>query len=103
MSEQVTQTSDDLVGMSAQLEKLADTILRAAEGRRPLPMPQGDILKQLAELATECEEMLDGEISKEASKSLAAALSAIRSGLDSLVVYAALEGTSYETRTVAND
>jgi hypothetical protein len=103
MSEQEPQTSDDLVGKAAQLEKLADTILRTAEGRRPLPMPQTEVLKQIADLASECEEILDGEISQDAARTLTMALGAIRSGLDSLVVYTALEGTSYETRTVAND
>lgn len=96
-----------LIDKSADLEKLADAIMRAAEGRRPMPTSQGDVLKQLADLTTECEEALAemaGDTSSQGTlASLATALGAIRGGLDSLVVYQALEGTTYETRTVAND
>jgi hypothetical protein len=107
MSEQEAKAKDALLEKSEKLEKLADTILRAAEGRRPLPVPQGDALKQIADLTSECEEALDGVIddsfSKETLEVLATALGAIRGGIDSLVVFQALDGTSYETRTVAND
>lgn len=107
MSEQEAQTKEALLDKSVKLEKLADTILRAAEGRRPMPVPQGEALKQIADLTSECEEALDGVIddrfSKETLASLATALDAIRGGIDSLVVFQALENTSYETRTVAND
>jgi len=101
------QESRALIDKSADLERLADTILRAAEGRRPMPTPQGDVLKQIADLTAECEEAL-AEVAEDGSSkgtlaSLATALGAIRGGLDSLVVYQALEGTTYETRTVAND
>jgi hypothetical protein len=104
------QAQDEIAGLVAQaaaVEKLGETIFRAAEGRRDLPAPLGEALKQIADLAGTCEEILADHpaegIAAEASDALATALAAIRAGLDGLVVFQALEGTTYETRTVAND
>ncbi len=104
------QAQDEIAGLVAQavaVEKLGDTIFRAAEGRRDLPMPLGETLKQIADLAGACEETLADRPSEglagATAEALTAALGAIRAGLDSVVVFQALEGTSYETRTVAND
>jgi hypothetical protein len=96
-----------LVAQAKEIERLGDTVLRAAEGRRDLPAPLGEALKQIADLAGACEEIVADSpaegLGQAALEALATALGAIRGGIDSLVVFQALEGTSYETRTVAND
>jgi len=104
------QAQDEIAGLVEQaneIAKLGETIFRAAEGRRDLPAPLGETLKQIADLAGVCEELVADHttvgLAKETLEALATALGAIRGGIDSLVVYQALEGTSYETRTVAND
>ncbi len=104
------QVQDELSGLVAQatlVEKLGETIFRAAEGRRDLPAPLGETLKQIADLAGACEEILSDRpaegLAEGTLEVLATALAAIRAGLDGLVVFQALEGTTYETRTVAND
>jgi len=96
-----------LIDKAAELERLAETIYRAAEGRRPLPKALGDALKQIGDLASDSEEALAGYLDKakagDALEAAATALSAVRTAIDSLAVFQALEGSSYETRTVAND
>lgn len=104
------QAQDEIAGLAAQaamVERLGETIFRAAEGRRDLPTPLGETLKQIADLAGACEEVLVDRpaegLAEATVEALATALAAIRAGIDSVVVFQALEGTSYETRTVAND
>jgi hypothetical protein len=101
------QTKQALLDKSKELERLAETIYRAAEGRRPLPNSLGEALKQIGDLAAESEEAITAHLDDakvgDALEAVATALSALRSALDSLVVYYVLEGQSYETRTVAND
>ncbi|ACB93682.1 hypothetical protein [Beijerinckia indica] len=96
-----------LADQTRNLERLSDTIVRAAEGRRDLPASLEEVIKQIATLTTECgeavEEHLDDGLSEDTFELLQGALEAIRGGLDSLLVFKALEGSSYETRTVAND
>jgi hypothetical protein len=104
---QAVDDADGLLAQAKEVEKLGETVFRAAEGRRELPTPIGETLKQIADLAGSCEEILadrpaDG-LGEAALEALATALVAIRGGIDSVVVYQALEGTTYETRTVAND
>lgn len=106
MSE-LDEATKSLLDDSAEIERLAETIVRAAEGRRPLPTPLKDCLKKIGELATLCEEVIadhgDPALAKTTSSALTTALGAVRTGIDSLVVYQALEGTTYSTTTVAND
>lgn len=104
------QAQDEIAGLVEQakeIEKLGETVFRAAEGRRDLPTPFGETLKQIADLAGACEEIVADHavegLAKETVEALATALAAIRGGIDSLVVYQALEGTTYSTTTVAND
>lgn len=96
-----------LLDKSRDLERLGETILRAAEGRRPLPSSLGELLKQVADLAAESEEAVNEHVerafAKETLDAVATALGAVRGAIDSIVVYQALEGTEYSTRTVAND
>jgi hypothetical protein len=96
-----------LVAQAQEVEKLGDTIFRAAEGRRELPKPLGEALKQIADLAGACEEIVADApaegLSGGALAALTTALAAVRGALDGTVVFHALEGTTYETRTVAND
>ncbi len=100
-------TRQALLDKSKELERLAETIYRAAEGRRPLPGSLGEALKQIGDLAAESEEAIAAHLDDAnvgaALTAVATALSALRSALDSLVVFHALEGQAYETRTVAND
>lgn len=110
MSEQhddETLAKQALLEKSTELERLAETIYRAAEGRRPLPKPLAEALKEIGDLAAESEEAitayLDDAKVGDALEAVATALSAVRTAIDSLAVYQALEGSSYETRTVAND
>jgi len=102
-----TLTKQSLLDKAKEVERLAESIYRAAEGRRPLPHSLSDSLKQIAELAAESEEAiashLDHAYAEATLEAVATALTAVRSGIDSLVVFQALEGSSYETRTVAND
>lgn len=105
MSEQ--ETAKELSEKAREVEKMGDVIVRAAEGRRPMPMSLSDSLKSIAELTALCEEALsehmDGNLSKEGLDSLASALNAVHMGIDSLTVFQALDGQSYNTITVAND
>jgi hypothetical protein len=109
MSEQNHEelTKQTLLGKAEELERLGDVILRAAEGRRPLPTPLKDSLRKIADLTVDCEdaitEHLDEALTKEALTAVVAALNAIHGSIDSLIVYQALEGSSYSTTTVAND
>ncbi len=86
---------------------MGDTIVRAAEGRRPMPMSLCDSLKSIAELTALCEEALieqvDGSLDKETLGSVASALNALHTGIDSLTIFQALDGQAYNTITVAND
>lgn len=96
----------ELLDQAKEVERLGETVFRAAEGRRDLPTPLGETLKQIADLAGACEEIVDNAANgfdKETLGALAAALAAIRGGIDSIVVYQALDGTTYSTTTVAND
>jgi hypothetical protein len=99
--------TDELLSLAKDVEKLGETILRAAEGRRELPAPLGETLKQIADLAVACEEFVTepstDSFSQASRDTLATALAAIRSGIDGLVVFQALQGTTYSTTTVAND
>lgn len=104
------QAEDEATALAEQareIEKLGDIILRAAEGRRDLPAPLAETLKQIADLAGTCEEVVADRpaagLDEKILDALGGALTAIRSAIDGLVVYQALEGTTYETRTVAND
>jgi hypothetical protein len=104
------EAQDEVRGLLAQaneVERLGETVFRAAEGRRDLPTPLCETLKQIADLAGACEEIVAdrpaGGLAEDILEALGAALAAIRGGIDSVVVYQALEGTTYETRTVAND
>ncbi len=110
MSEQENrdeETKTALVAKSEQIERMGDNIVRAAEGRRPMPISLGDCLKNLADLTTTCEEALadhlEAPLAKDSFVALAAALSALHMGIDSLIVFQALEGAAYHTITVAND
>jgi ethanolamine ammonia-lyase large subunit len=97
----------DLLDKAKAIEKVSETIIRAAEGRRPLPTSLTDSLKQIGELTGECEELLtdylDQPSAKETLAAVLSALNAIHGGIDSLIVFQALEGSSYSTITVAND
>jgi len=107
MSETEDQTKQTLLTKAQEVEKLADIVVRAAEGRRALPKPLGDTLKQIAELTSLCEDAvadhIEGALSEDAMSALATALTALHSGIDSLIVFHALEGSAYLTLTVAND
>lgn len=100
-------TKQSLLDKSKEVERLAESIYRAAEGRRPLPHALSESLKQIGELAAESEEAvaahLDHAYAEETLEAVATALGAVRSAIDSLVVFQALEGSAYSTRTVAND
>ncbi len=101
------ETTKELSEKAKEIERMGDTIVRAAEGRRPMPISLSDSLKSIAELTALCEEalgeQLDGQLDKEALGSVAAALNAIHVGIDSLTIFQALEGAAYNTITVAND
>jgi len=104
---ELDEMTKSLLDDSAEIERLAEITVRAAEGRRPLPTPLKDYLKKIGELATLCEEVIaehvEPPIAKETSAALTTALGAVRIGIDSLIVYHTLEGTTYSTTTVAND
>ncbi|WP_026608228.1 hypothetical protein [Methylocapsa acidiphila] len=106
-SEEEAEARRSLLEKSKGLERLAETIFRAAEGRRDMPQPLADSLKQIGDLAAESEEAITAHLDDanvgEDLEAVATALSALRSAIDSLSVFTALEGSSYETRTVAND
>ncbi|WP_034997996.1 hypothetical protein [Beijerinckia mobilis] len=105
--EREAEITKALQEQTRNLERLSDTIVRAAEGRRDLPAALEEVVKQIGALTTECseaiEEHLDKNLSEEALGYVRDALEAIRSGLDSIVVFKSLEGAAYDTRTVAND
>jgi hypothetical protein len=101
------ETSKELSEKAQEIERMSETIVRAAEGRRPMPISVADTLKNIAALTALCEEalteQLDGSPDKATLGSLAAALSAVHTGIDSLTIFQALEGAAYNTITVAND
>ncbi|MGB8278875.1 MAG: hypothetical protein WCF20_13215 [Methylovirgula sp.] len=105
MSQQ--ETTEELSEKAKEIERMGDTIVRAAEGRRPMPISLSDSLKSIAELTALCEEALgehlDGKLGKDALSSVVIALNAVHAGIDSLTVFQALEGAAYNTITVAND
>ncbi|MHB8886385.1 MAG: hypothetical protein ACYC5H_15160 [Methylovirgula sp.] len=110
MSEQQTRDEEiksELVAKSGELEKMSDFIVRAAEGRRPMPTSLGDSLKNIADLTGSCEEALaehlDAPLAGDTLSALADAIKAIHNGIDSLIVFQALDGAAYNTITVAND
>lgn len=101
------ETAQELSDKAKEIEKMSDTIVRAAEGRRPMPIPLADSLRSIAALTALCEEALgdqiDGVFDKAALEAVAAALGAVHAGIDSLTIFQALEGQAYNTLTVAND
>jgi hypothetical protein len=101
------ELTKDLIEKTREIERMSDTIVRAAEGRRELPTPFEEALKNIGALTGECEEvlaeLLDQSPAKEILEKVVSALNAVHSGVDSLVIFKALEGSTYETRTVAND
>ena len=110
MSEQQTRDEEiknELVAKSDEIEKMSDIIVRAAEGRRPMPTSLGDSLKTIADLTGSCEEALaehlEAPLAKDTLSALADAIRAIHNAVDSLIVFQALEGAAYNTITVAND
>ncbi len=90
-----------------ELEKLSDNTIRAAEGRRDLPIPMGDYLKKISELFGDCEDAIkdhiDSPMPKETLDVVMTAFNAVHESVDSLIVFKALEGTVFDTETVAND
>ncbi len=96
-----------ITSMKAELEKLNDNIIRSAEGRRDMPIPLGDTLKKISELLGECEdafkEHIASPLSAESLELVVSALDVVHEGIDSLVVFDALEGTVFDTETIAND
>ncbi len=92
---------------TAELERLSDNTIRAAEGRRELPIDMGDYLKKISELFGDCEDAIkdhiDSPMSKEALEVVMTAFNAVHECIDSLIVFKALEGTVFDTETVAND
>ncbi len=107
MSETEEQIKQTLLSKAQGVEKLADIVVRAAEGRRALPKPLDETLKQIAELTSLCEDAvadhIEGALGEDGMSALATALTALHSGIDSLIVFHALEGSAYSTQTVAND
>lgn len=105
MSDQ--ETTNELSEKAKEVEKMGDTIVRAAEGRRPMPVSLSDSLKSIAELTALCEEALgehlDGNLDKDALSSVVVALGAVHTGIASLSIFQALDGAAYNTITVAND
>ncbi len=93
--------------MKGDLEKLNDNIIRAAEGRREMPVPLGETLKKISELIGECEDAIKDHIASPLSAGsldlLVSALDVAHESVDSLIVFSALEGTVFNTETVAND
>jgi len=100
-------TIKTMQGLKLELEKLNDNIIRAAEGRRELPVPLGETLKKVAELLGECEDAIKDHIEsplpKESLDLVLGGLDVVHESLDSLTVFNALEGTVFNTETVAND
>ena len=110
MSEQQTRDEEiksELVAKSNDLDKMSDIIVRAAEGRRPMPTSLDESLKSIADLTGSCEEALaehlEAPLAKDTLSALADAVRAIHNGIDSLIVFQALDGAAYNTITVAND
>ncbi len=93
--------------MKGDLEKLNDNIIRAAEGRREMPLPLGETLKKISELIGECEDAIKDHIASPLSSAsldlVMSALDVAHESVDSLIVFNALEGTVFNTETVAND
>ncbi len=100
-------TTKSIQSLKTELEKLNDNIIRAAEGRRDLPVPLGDTLKKISELLGECEdaikEHIETPLSKVSVDLVIEALDVAHESVDSLIVFDALEGTVFNTETVAND
>jgi hypothetical protein len=100
-------TKQSIQSMKTELEKLNDNIIRAAEGRRELPLPLGDTLKKIAELLGECEDAIKEHIESPLPQASIAmvidAFDVVHESIDSLTVFDALEGTVFNTETVAND
>jgi hypothetical protein len=100
-------TKQSVTSMKLELEKLNDNIIRAAEGRRELPVPLGDTLKKISELLGECEDAfkdhLESPLSPASIELVISSLDVVHESVDSLIVFKALEGTVFNTETVAND
>jgi hypothetical protein len=96
-----------LTTMKTELEKLNDNIIRSAEGRREMPVPLGDTLKKISELLGECEDAIKDHIASplpaDQIELVLSAFDVVHEGIDSLIVFDALEGTVFDTETVAND
>ncbi len=100
-------TTKSIQSLKTELEKLNDNIIRAAEGRRELPIPLGETLKKISELLGECEdaikEHIETPLSAASIELVINSLDVAHEGVDSLIVFSALEGTAFNTETVAND
>lgn len=107
MSDLDEATKASFVSKSEELAKLSDNTIRAAEGRRDLPIPLGDFLKKLSEFLGDCEDAIKDHLeSPMPAASLEVVMdgfNAVHEGIDSLIVFKALEGTVFSTETVAND
>jgi hypothetical protein len=92
---------------TAELERLSDNTIRAAEGRRDLPIPEGEYLKKISELFGDCEDAIKDHLASPLTASeldlVVTAFNAVHESIDSLIVFKALEGTVFNTETVAND
>jgi hypothetical protein len=107
MSDLDETTKQSIQSMKTELEKLNDNIIRAAEGRRELPLPLGDTLKKIAELLGECEdaikEHIESPLPGASIELILGGFDVVHESIDSLTVFDALEGTVFNTETVAND
>ncbi|WP_020175494.1 hypothetical protein [Methyloferula stellata] len=100
-------STKSILSLKTELEKLNDNIIRAAEGRRELPVPLGETLKKISELLGECEDAIKEHIATPLSPAsmelVINSLDVAHESVDSLIVFDALEGTVFNTETVAND
>jgi len=106
MSELDEETKALLLAKAEELRKLADTTIRAADGRRDLPIEKGEYYKKVSELLGECRDAFEdyfGSPLPAAIEIIMAAMDAAHEGVDALIVFNALEGTVFSTETVAND
>jgi len=106
MSDLDEATKTLLLEKTEELKKLADSTVRAADGRRDLPIAWGDYLKKVSEMLGECRDAFEehfGATLPPDVELIMAAVDAAHEGVDALYVFDALEGTVFSTETVAND
>jgi len=106
MSELDEGTKALLLAKAEELRKLADTTVRAADGRRDLPLPWGEYFKKVSEMLGECRDAFEdyfGTPLPAPVETIMSAMDAAHEGIDALIVFDALEGTVFSTETVAND